>query len=44
LETAEQAARAGLEESALVAARDRSVVVVHINQDGGFGVEPKEMA
>jgi poly-beta-1,6-N-acetyl-D-glucosamine biosynthesis protein PgaD len=41
LDAAEQARRAGLDEAALLAAREKPVVVVHVN-GSGFRIEPKE--
>jgi poly-beta-1,6-N-acetyl-D-glucosamine biosynthesis protein PgaD len=41
LETSAQAGRAGLDEAALLAARDRRIVVVHIDADGRHRIEAK---
>ena len=39
LEAADQARRAGLDEAALIAARDRRIVIVHIDTDGTHRIE-----
>jgi len=39
LETADQAHRAGLEEAALIAARDQPIVIVHIDADNRHRIE-----
>ena len=39
LEAADQARRAGLEEAALIAARDQPVVIVHIGADNRHRIE-----
>ena len=39
---ADQARRAGMDESALAAARELRIVVVHIDADGRYRVEPRE--
>jgi poly-beta-1,6-N-acetyl-D-glucosamine biosynthesis protein PgaD len=44
LEAAEQARRAGLDEAALVAARELPIVIVHIAKDGNCRIEPPPTA
>lgn len=39
LEAADQARRAGLDEAALIAARDRGIVIVHIDADNRHRIE-----
>jgi len=39
LEAADQARRAGLDEAALIAARDRAIVIVHIDADNKHRIE-----
>ena len=39
LEAADQARRAGLDEAALIAARDRAIVIVHIDADNRHRIE-----
>ena len=39
LETADQARRAGLDEAALIVARDQRIVIVHIDADGRHRIE-----
>jgi len=44
LEAAQQARRAGLDEAALVAARELPIVIVHIAKDGRCRIEPPQTA
>jgi Flp pilus assembly protein protease CpaA len=39
LEAADQARRAGLDEAALIAARDRGIIIVHIDADNRHRIE-----